>query len=122
MILGAAGILLLYHNLQTLEFFIDVMQILRGDISVAEISVYSYSPFPNSRLIPGFSRSLFPKIPEISLAHSILNQASFILGPSLLRNTVWEIYFVNCCNKKKVLFFPCEKNTKRDFTNILVQK
>jgi len=35
--------------------------------------VTSFFPFPNSRIIPVFSGSLFPKIPEILLANSNLN-------------------------------------------------
>jgi len=62
----------------------------------AKSRVSSYFPIPNSRLMPGFSGSLFPKIPKILLANSNLNYASFIIGPSPPRNTIYKICFVSC--------------------------
>jgi len=40
---------------------------------IHEIRVSSYFPFPNSRLIPGFSGFPLPKIPKILLANSNVN-------------------------------------------------
>jgi len=79
--------------------------------------VSSYFPFPNSRLIRGFSRSLYPKIPEILLANPNLNLTSFVFGPSRQEIQFRDIFCrLNFLKKIGFVFFLGKKNkqTKTD--------
>jgi len=87
--------------------------------------VSSYFPFPNSRLIPGFSTSLYPKIPKISLAtckSKLKLSASLRFGASPQKYSSGDIVCKLFKIKKKCFVFSLEKKAKTNLAIFLFQK